>query len=166
MNKLVFAALAAFLPQVFFAQSIDRQVIGSAGMVGSTGNVEMLATVGEVATTTFLTGTFELTQGFQQPDGQTSAANEAKVLVNFSVFPNPTAGELTVEISPEKDIELGLQLFSADGKLVRELEKNGQYFAGENHKSFIINDLGAGNYFLIAVAKNGLVVKTMEVFKI
>lgn len=166
MNKLFFAALAAFLPRVFFAQSIDRQVIGSAGLVGNTANIEMLATVGEAVTATFSTGSFEITQGFHQPDLVESATVAPKILVNFSVFPNPTADELTVEISPEKDIQLGLQLFSADGKLVRELEKSGLFFTGKNHKSFIISDLAAGNYFLAATDDAGRVVKTMVVFKI
>lgn len=167
MNKLFFAALAAFLPRVFFAQSIDRQVIGSAGLVGNTANIEMLATVGEAVTATFSTGSFEITQGFHQPDLVESATVAPKILVNFSVFPNPlSADELTVEISPEKDIQLGLQLFSADGKLVRELEKSGLFFTGKNHKSFIINDLAAGNYFLAATDAAGRVVKTMSVFKI
>jgi hypothetical protein len=166
MKKAPFLFVLTLSPAFIFAQSIDRQVIGAAGLVGNAANVEMIATVGETATATFSAGSFEITQGFEQPDGQIIATNTPTIRVDFSVFPNPTSDELHVNFWPAESIELGLQLISNDGKLVRELQKTTKFAAGENNNLFKMNDLAAGNYFLVALDRSGKVVKTLAVVKI
>ncbi len=167
MNKFSTLALAAFFAQSLAAQTIDRQVIGSAGMVGSTGSVEALANVGEAATITVTNGNFELTQGFEQPDAKSVGTGAAtKTSVAFSVFPNPAGHEISVEIAPEAEVELDLQIFSADGRLVTELESGAAYPAGKTRKSFLINELSSGEYFLSAIDRSGKPVKTLAFFKI
>jgi hypothetical protein len=82
------------------------------------------------------------------------------------VLQSQTSEELHVNFWPAETVELGLQLFSSDGKLVRELQKTTKFAAGENNSLFKMNDLAAGNYFLVALDRSGKVVKTLAVVKI
>ena len=54
-----------------FSQGIERQVIGSAGTSAEAGGIEISYTVGEsVISTEVVSGSFTLTQGFQQAEGE------------------------------------------------------------------------------------------------
>ena len=66
MIKNIICIAIAFAGLHVNAQSIERQVIGSAGTTLSNGTVSLDFTVGELAVTTITDGTTTLTQGFHQ----------------------------------------------------------------------------------------------------
>lgn len=68
MKKIV---LSGFFFTFYFnanSQSIERQILASAGNYIEVGNKSYSYTVGEVAIETFSSATIVLTQGFHQPD--------------------------------------------------------------------------------------------------
>ena len=65
-----FAAFVTILSRSLIAQSIDRQVISSAGDYSDNGSIKVSWTLGEPVIETFTNGNITLTQGFQQPDDE------------------------------------------------------------------------------------------------
>lgn len=74
------------------AQSIERQVIGSAGNTLSNGTVTVDFTVGELAVSTITDGTTTLSQGFQQPEVSLSIIIDPVVFLQGAAL-NPNAGQ-------------------------------------------------------------------------
>lgn len=75
------------------AQELERWVIGSAGVTGTTAGEEVSFTVGELAIETEASGSYILNQGFHQSktDGVTGLDDPAHG-VEVTLFPNPTNG--------------------------------------------------------------------------
>ncbi len=67
MKKNILLQLAILLLCLeLHAQSIHRSVIGAAGMVHTSGNIQLSATTGEALTSTLSSANYRITQGFQQ----------------------------------------------------------------------------------------------------
>ncbi|HOZ51657.1 MAG TPA: dockerin type I domain-containing protein [Chitinophagaceae bacterium] len=66
MKKLSILFIILFFAIQTDAQSIHRSVIGSAGNVSISGNLELSSTIGETFTQTLSSSTHKITQGFQQ----------------------------------------------------------------------------------------------------
>ncbi|MDY8137944.1 hypothetical protein [Aquimarina sp. 2201CG5-10] len=77
------------------AQSIERQVIGTAGTTVSNGTISMDFTVGELTITTITDGTTTLSQGFQQGSVQLNIKIAPVVFLQGAAI-NPNAGEETL----------------------------------------------------------------------
>lgn len=86
MKYILTTLLTCLLAFQGIAQSIDRQVISSFGLLTPTAS----ATVGEVITDTkTVSGSFTLNQGFQQTTKKTSIGIQKRSLnVAYSLFPN------------------------------------------------------------------------------
>ena len=174
MNRLFHSFARPFLPfafcllpSFFFAQTIERQTIGSAGFETKIPELTMSATVGQTASAVFSIGSFTLTQGFQQPDDSTSVGTETltQIRIDYSVWPNPTSGLFTVKIWLDQPAELGLQLHNAAGQLLRELTKTAPLPVGETAHEFKIDDLPAGSYWLELMEKSGRSARTLAILK-
>ncbi len=110
---LIFGLTAAFAIQ---AQSIERQVIGSAG--GSfSGSFQVDWTAGETVVSTVTAGSVMLTQGFHQPPEAPNAVRMVQAPVNLTAFPVPTSDMLNLNWVGEKS-EMNLELYNAAGNLV------------------------------------------------
>jgi hypothetical protein len=74
-----------------FGQSIERQVIGSAGTVFSNNNISMSFTVGETMVSSYNNGSHWLTEGFQQGlfDPISSVDQVDFIDIGVSLYPNP-----------------------------------------------------------------------------
>lgn len=116
MKKLLF--LFPLLCSTFlYAQSIERSVIGAYGASGSNGSIEVDMTVGEVAVTTGQSGTLIVTQGFHQPDdGITGIEEPLSLLVDYSLYPNPTTDKLYLELAAENNTELLVEIVDVRGR--------------------------------------------------
>lgn len=77
--------------------------------------------------------------------------NKKETIEIFNAVPNPFSKETTVEFSLSKKNKITIQLIDNVGKLVKELEKNKQYFLGKN--KIIINtnenNLKPGVYYVV-----------------
>lgn len=75
-----------------------------------------------------------------------SDAVESTRALDVLVFPNPTAGDVTVVFVLENEQPYQLRLFDLNGRLLRHEQLDG--FAGENAVTLPLGDLPTGLYFL------------------
>ncbi|WNJ17000.1 T9SS type A sorting domain-containing protein [Pontibacter sp. G13] len=98
------------------AQSIERQVIGSAGMLATGANLAMSMTIGEPMTLTWAAGNIQLTQGFQQPEASNGTRIYADLGISVRVFPNPSTGKFKVEFDDPQSETWRLKVFDLAGR--------------------------------------------------
>ena len=170
MKNLLIMMMAVFLlsGMAARAQSIERYVIAGTGgsYYDGPNNFEMDYTVGEIAVITLSDASNYLTQGFQQPfvDPDVSVIDNPFSDVNISYFPNPTSGNLTLNISNAGDREFKVELFDVLGQ--RITTQTG--IAGYNGTASISIDMqncATGNYYLRISNGNDLV-KNLKILKI
>ena len=103
---------------------IQNHVLATCGNTFTSGSMVIDQTVGEVFTASLSNGTqLSITQGFQQPmrkkigfiDPVFVSVEEGNI-TDFSVYPNPFRGELTVEIPENRSVTF--QLFDNTGRLI------------------------------------------------
>src|SRR5690606_31240937 len=136
------------------AQQPAQQVIASAGSYTTNGSVSLSSTVGETVITTHTAAGAVLTQGFQQPEyvitnSITEAAGET---LHIKVYPNPTAGNITIDLQSSNGEQLLLTVTDMLGQIVLtqnlsmntvnpvdlHREANGQYIFGITNKQGIL----------------------------
>lgn len=127
----------------------------------ATGNGGTVAySVGQVVYTTNTDAPGTVSQGVQQTyEIFTVGIKETKVNISLSVFPNPTADNLTLQISDYNNEELWFQLSDLQGKL---LDK-GQITS----KQIQINTslLSPSSYFISVVNKENKKVQSFKIIK-
>ena len=127
--------------------TLERQVIASGGASQAAGNLELSSTIGETATTTLTSGSFILTQGFQQGDlGATSVEDLLEIAVDYKIFPNPAQELLNVELTTDHPAEIQVDLYDLNGKA---LGMSHTFRAtGTQRTSFPLTRLSEGVYIL------------------
>lgn len=102
------------------AQSLERFVFSSFGESVSSSGITFTYSVGEPITPTYFStaNNLILTQGFIQPEKSdlSSMVNFESSEGAFSVFPNPSTENFTIQTNSEKPFQY--QLFSTEGKLL------------------------------------------------
>lgn len=111
--------LGLFVFSLIYAQSIERQVIGSAGNYTQSGDFQLSSTLGEVAVETKTQGNLTITQGFQQASASTGVSvEELKIELSYNVFPNPASNTLYVELKSDSKIELQTYITDLTGQQI------------------------------------------------
>ena len=130
------------------AQSIDRSVVGAAGLSASTTALEAHWTVGEVMILSLGTPSQMLTQGYQQGSISVSLVSSASAAPSFEmeVFPNPVHEQLTIRWD-QLATDLRFRLVDLNGNTVKEATGN-----ANRELQLLVGDLSAGMY-LLAVDK-------------
>lgn len=104
---LAFVFALFFLPnQRVFTQTLQNEVIGSAGDTYSLDNIEISWTLGESLTESYQSGYFFVSQGFHQPNFKFLEIPEQEqppFLVN--IFPNPTNRFVQIELTGISEME-------------------------------------------------------------
>ncbi len=161
MKKIILTLLPLAGAALVNGQSISPQVIASAGTHYSAGNAQLSWTIGEPVITTVSNGSNIITQGFHQTLLTTTAVEEQTVAgVNVSVFPNPTADVLNINlVNNLKDLQL--DLFDMNGKLL-QARKIG---AVEGNVQISMNEYARANYLLRVYSIDGSVNYTYKVQK-
>lgn len=99
MKKILLPILTVFSIHSF-SQTIDNQVVGSAGGSFEAANGSLSSTMGETVTNTLEQTNVTLTQGFQQPTFFiTSVDNPKKEKLEVEIFPNPTTDVVYLKTS-------------------------------------------------------------------
>jgi hypothetical protein len=148
------------------AQSLDRQVIGSAGGYEEQGGYSLSFTVGEPVVETAITGTLVLTQGFQQPDDVTVGINDVvKINMDYFIFPNPTVNQLTVQLSADKIVEVSISLHDMLGRELTDLNRK-VLVDGVTNQQYDLTNLAAANYMLILSDKDGNLLGQFKIQKL
>jgi hypothetical protein len=145
MKKIAILSIA-LMPVCSFAQSVSPDVISTAGTSFNDGTSQLDWTLGEPVTSTFTSGTDELTQGFHQPEMIVTAIGET-VNTAVSVFPNPTQNLLNVKITdPAKTI---VELYTVEGKLLQSK------IAVNTDVLIDMSNYTSGNYLLVVKEDKG-----------
>jgi hypothetical protein len=103
------------------AQSIERQVIGSAGTVFNAGGYEMSFTVGETKVSSYNSGGHWLTEGFQQGELSVNTGikdNAVYEELGVTVYPNPFTEHFTLELTDENIKDYDVAVYDMIGKVV------------------------------------------------
>lgn len=148
---LVWGVLA---PRYVKAQSIERQLIGSAGgNLSAADNSSINFSTGEPVAGN-LAGSGRINQGFQQNwIALTPVRTPEAEALEVRVFPNPTPGLIHIECAKPAEI----QLFDQQGRLLLEAENE----SGE----IDISNYPPGYYSLRVLEKNGPSGKSFKLIK-
>ena len=174
MKKIIISIIALCFANNLIAQSIQRNVIASAGNTATSGTVVLSSTVGETFTNKLSSANNIITQGFQQgniivarlSESEGKSENESENFANKSllnqsgeialkIFPNPTTD--FVNITSESAEQINFIVLDASGKLIQQL----QHTAQQTQIDF--TKLNASTYFIIA--QNAKAKNTFKVIK-
>jgi hypothetical protein len=147
MKKQIILSFAFALPLAASAQSADRQVIGASGGSYSGTTLQADYTTGEVVTISGSSGTFSVHQGFQQNEANTSEIKEHKVMVNYTLFPNPAQDLVTLSLSVQNSIELKISLTNSIGQVIFADYKS-EKINTSYKREISLNSLASGVYFV------------------
>ncbi len=128
------------------AQSLSPTVVSTSGAFYSNGNGMLSTTIGEMTMVeTFAAGSAILNQGFQQAFDFSTGINNPTVRSGLSIYPNPTSGNVSVQIPSSFTGEVYANIYDAMGKLVfRKTEK----LTGQTNTIVLsLEDLTDGMYF-------------------
>jgi len=117
-NSKKYFAWAIFLLAWGCAHAQIEQVVAASGQQLTGSNGEVSFTVGEPAITTLSSSGNMVSQGYQQSNLSTTAINDVSPSAyRVSVYPNPTANQLTVMVQGLNQ-QLVIQLYDIQGKLL------------------------------------------------
>lgn len=129
------------------AQTAERQVLGSSGGSYSDPTIQADYTIGETITTSGLSGSFVVNQGFEQNPTNTTGIKDKKVLVNFSLYPNPAQNLVTLTLNTTEALTLNFSLTSLTGQVI--LSNQESIKVQQNYKREIpLQALASGIYFI------------------
>lgn len=101
------------------------------------------------------------TQQFSTPSGRLAAGSSG--INEFNVYPNPTLGNLTLDIASETDQTLVLMLSDLSGRTVGNEQV--QSSSGGTRTTLDLNELNPGVYFIRVIKNNGEVLFTEKISK-
>ncbi|MEX1003480.1 MAG: T9SS type A sorting domain-containing protein [Crocinitomicaceae bacterium] len=140
------------------AQAQQATTATGGDATGSGGTVAY--SIGQVVYTTNTDASGTVSQGVQQPyEIFTVGIKETELNISLSVFPNPTANNLTLEISDYNNQKLSYQLFDMQGELL----SNGQVTAQQTQISTA--NLPSATYFINVVNQENKKVQSFKIIK-
>lgn len=133
------------------AQSIEKQVIGSAGNINTSGSITLSATLGELCVET-ITGSFVLSQGYHQGiEDITIDLKEIDIKLDYTLYPNPSTDFVCLDLNASENVRASINIYNATGKNVSDIKK----IAGMKTKTiFDISSLPNGIYYVNIVFEN------------
>lgn len=145
MKKTLFTLLCLLGAFHLFSQSSNPEVIANAGEHVEGTTVQLDWTLGELAISSLENDGLRLTEGFHQPEVTLTAVAELPAdLGSLTLFPNPTADWLHLEMTFEQEQTIALELFDYQGKLLWVQEHRGSRLQEQTS----LASLAAGTYFL------------------
>lgn len=155
MKKIVLSLI--ILPGAALAlygqMQIERQLVSCSGAYVATGNVQLSASVGEVATQTFISGSFNLTQGMQQSNATVTDVIDPVISVDYRFYPNPTGGRAVLELDMPVAARLHFRVADATGRLILHLSRDVP--AGFYTEPFDLTTQAPGIYILSVADEAG-----------
>jgi hypothetical protein len=138
-----------------------QQATTSSGGDASSSGGSVAYSVGQVVYTTNTEASGTESQGLQQPyEIFTVGIKEAELNISLSVFPNPTADNLILQISDYKNEKLSYQLYNMQGKLLN----HGQVTAQQTQIN--TSSLPTATYFINVVNQDNKKVQLFKIIKI
>jgi hypothetical protein len=137
-----------------------QQAVSAAGNEASGTGGTSSYTIGQVAYTSNSGASGEVNQGVQQPYEilTTLGIEDQNITLEFSAFPNPTSGSMTISVSEYSKEKLSYQLFDNGGKLIEEK-------AISHQETILSMDQLAPAAYLLKITDDGQLVKEFKIIK-
>ncbi|MEI7801489.1 MAG: T9SS type A sorting domain-containing protein [Bacteroidota bacterium] len=165
MKFLTLLILIAF-PFFSIAQSLSPTVIASYGKWSDNGGFTLSATSGEMMVQTFTSAANFLTQGFQQPEKLVDGIQQLNEDgLNISIFPNPTADLLTVNLEAENAEGYAAVMYDVLGRMLAlpgTLDRN----RTQLQQTFNLSQLPSATYFVCILNAQGEINHSFKIQKI
>jgi hypothetical protein len=162
--KNIISFIIALLPAMLFAQTAERQVIGSTGGFATNANMQASYNVGEVAITNDTATTVILTQGFEQTEGGTVGIKDITTGLSVNAYPNPAKQAVTLDFTIEQPMELNVALEDVLGRTV--LAPTPLNLTGNTKHSVSLMGLAAGQYLIHLSNADGTLNQTIQIQKV
>lgn len=147
MKKIIFSSAILLCGVFATAQTSSPEVISSGGGFTTAVGFSNSYTIGQGSLPeTFTTGTFMLTQGFQQPPDVSLGFAPTFDAFSFETFPNPTSGQLFLEYDLDNASEVTVEVFDVLGQSV--FTETSSRATGHQLQSVNISDQANGIYFV------------------
>jgi hypothetical protein len=149
------------------AQSISPQVIASSGTFASAGSFSLSYTNGQPASSTLITGSSIITQGFQQPnDIFTGLQTFTTPILNVQLYPNPAVDQINLIITSSANSgTYTVQLVDLLGRVLQQPQTT-QVANGQTRFIFNVQQLPAAMYFVTVKASTSDVIHSFKFDKI
>lgn len=160
MNYKNLTLTIALFPMLVFAQSLQRQVIGSAGTTLTNGTYSVSFTLGETMVSSYANNNFLLTEGFHQGEQHVILNIDDQEQMNVSVYPNPFVEELLLDLKGSSVDDYNFFMFDGIGSRVNpnmEFEKDKVRIGLDGHST--------GVYYIRVSNKENNLIKTIKVIK-
>ena len=137
-----------------------QQAVSAAGNEASGTGGTSSYTIGQIAYTSNSGASGEVNQGVQQPYEilTTLGIEDKNITLEFSAFPNPTSGSMTISVSEYSKEKLSYQLFDKGGKLIEEK-------AISHQETILSMDQLAPAAYLLKITDDGQLVKEFKIIK-
>lgn len=157
LNRII-ALLAVGLLWIIEVQGQNSANTSGSHFTGSTGTVSY--SVGQVVYTSNIGTNGSVSQGVQQGyEISTIGINKTSLKIAFSVYPNPTADNLTLKISDYGNEKLFYQLRNMKGQLLI----NGQIVAQQTQIN--MSSLPSATYFAHVVDSENKKIQSFKIIK-
>lgn len=142
-----------------FAQTIDRQVIASAGNTISNANHKVTFTIGESIVGKIQNGTI-INQGFLAgaSSGSTLAVDEQLLSTAIKVYPNPVSEILSIDLNDVAG-DIKVLMYSLSGQLIKTVKLNAQ------KNTLNVSHLQSGMYLVNLHFSDNKTVKSFKIIK-
>ena len=163
MKSKLLLLLISFALSKIDAQTLSPEVIATSGNTMTTNNLQLDWTLGEVAITTLLNNSQQITQGFHQPNYIITSVDEPSIeIANVNVFPNPTIERIEIKISFNEVQSIRTSLYDINSRIIWTKDDFGQ----EIHRIENIQHLPIGSYFLNITSIDNQYSQTFKIQKI
>ncbi len=152
MKGIIISLVLVALTIYSYGQSLERQVIGSAGTAVQNSKAGLSQTVGEAITKSAVQSSIALTQGFQQAgeDVFTNVFKPEQLNATIRIYPNPATEILQISSNLYNNgiTSLRFVIYDMKGSVVAQGEVN----AG--HDEINVSGLAASSYTLSLESKD------------
>lgn len=142
------------------AQTAERTVLSSNGGYETNGNLSMEWTMGEFSSSTSSNGNLLITEGFQQGGDISIGIDELTINLDITIYPNPTDDLIHISRSDKDDVNLFIQLYNSDGKLISDSQ------LVDRRSTIELSNYAAGKYSLSITTESGDLILTKQVIKL
>ena len=158
MKRLLFIVVALAITNLANAQTASPELVSSAGESFNNASYQLDWSIGECITQTQSAGSYVITQGFHQNSYVVTAVEDLAKDINISVYPNPTADLLTVNLEASARPSSVLTITDLNGKVLQQAE------ATADKEQLDFSNYANGVYFL-SVKQGNQLIKSFKIIK-
>ena len=138
----------------------QHQAVTTAGDFDQNESGSVSWTLGQIVTATHSGSDIILTQGFQQISLEvvTSTRHDIDVRRQVKAYPNPVAGQITIETSDLSNKTLSFELYNLQGQLIKKKKMNA------NYQRINMESEPSGEY-LLRILSDGKPVESFKIIK-